>query len=71
MSLLRFVTWGRGGLNLCNVTKKNVNVPKDMRKKNERNDRFSRKIEGIRAMHFFQVLLLVSLNAINLVDGNC
>jgi len=41
------------------------------REKNERNDCFSRKIEGIRAMDFFKVLLLVSLIAINLVEGNC
>jgi len=41
------------------------------REKNERNDCFSRKIEGIRAIDFFQVLLLVSLIAINLVEDNC
>jgi len=63
---------GEGGLNLCYVTKKNVNEPKNMReKKNERNDCFSRKIEGIRTMDFFEVLLLVSLIDVNLVEGNC
>jgi len=51
VGLLRFVTWGRGGPNLCYVTKKNVTVLKDMGEEmDERNDCPSRKIVGIRAI---------------------
>ena len=54
MSLLRFVMWGMGQSETLLRNEKNGNVPKDMReKRNERNDCFSRKIEGIRAMDFF------------------
>ena len=58
MTLLRFVTWGRGGLDLCYVTKKNVNVPKDMREKRMSvTIAFPEKIEGIQGEDFFKALL--------------
>ena len=61
-----------GGLNLCYVTKRKCQrTERHERKKNERNDCFSRKIEGIQGEDFFKVLLLVSLIATNLVEGNC
>ena len=52
MGLLQFVTWGRGGPNLCYVTKnKNVNEQKDMwEEKDERNDCLARKVTGIQAI---------------------